>query len=108
MREYRGMGHTTLMVLNLPSTACVILVPSRNAREEVERILRSSRPDIENCMIKIVADRQDVSALNGLNVPVFFDHSMFISVAPEVILEAMKLAVAAARVYDARRTLVAA
>lgn len=97
MREYRGMGHTTLMVLNLPTTGCVILVPSIGVQKDVERILRIKRPDVERCTIKIVADRGDLPALSGLTGPVFFDHSMFISVSPHVIREAMRMAVAAAQ-----------
>ncbi len=98
MEQHRGIGHTELMITNLPDAHCTIIVPSRAIGDEIDRRIAETRPHGTWRTI-VITNLADVQKMMGLSDPVFFDHSFFMSGPknPRAIRDAMETAIVSSR-----------
>ena len=98
MEQYRGFGHTELVIINLPTEPCTVIVPSREIGNEIDKRIADVRPKGTWRTI-VITNHADVQKMAGLSEPVFFDHSFFIcgTKNPRAVKEAMDVAIVSSR-----------
>lgn len=98
MKQHRGIGHTQLMIANLPDEHCTIIVPSREIAKEIDWRISEKRP-AGTWRTIVITNLADVQKMAGLSEPVFFDHSFFVCGPknPRAIKEAVKTAIVSSR-----------
>lgn len=74
---FRGVGLTELMLANLPSGRCTIIVPSRETGREIDVRLTSAGRTRGTWRTIVITNHSDIQKMTGLSEPVFFDHSFF-------------------------------
>jgi len=94
----RGIGHTSLMIANLPDGKATIVYPTRDIAREVTKRVHLERPTTAHQYKHvIIRDFDDVDVLDGLSEPVFFDNSFWALVDLETAVAATERAAIASR-----------
>lgn len=97
----RGVGRTRNLIDNLPDERCVVVTYSHDLGREIKKTIEDLRGKelIKKVKVVSVSSKEDLSRLQGLSVPIFFDHSFFDSCEFETAKHAMELAHGASTVY---------
>lgn len=97
--NHRGVGLTELMLTNLPFGRCTIIVPSREAGNEIDARLKDAGRDKGTWRTMVIRNHSDVQQMAGLSEPVFFDHAFFDCGPknPRAIKDAVETAIVSSR-----------
>lgn len=75
----RGVGHTTLMIYNLPNERCGIVVPTASLGREIKNYIKKIRGENFDKKVHffVISSVDDVNKLMGYSHPIFVDNSFF-------------------------------